>query len=133
MSDKNKVDTTAAPPNAAKKKNRTLIIAGVVIVLVIAAVLLLVIQGNSTSADMNAGSFTIEQSYSGPTTFTVQVTNYGNEYGSESLVCFVNIGVDSYSNSQTVDLAAGCSTTVTIVVVTPFGTTVTKNMCGVYF
>ncbi len=112
-----------------------LIIAGVAIVLVIAAILLLMMQGNgeSESADLEVGSFIIDQSVLGPTTFTVQVSNEGSASGSEALYCYVNIGVDSYENTQMVILAPGESTTVTIVVDTPYGTTVTEDMCGVYF
>ncbi len=134
MPEKNNVDT-AAPSGALKKRKTVLIIAGVAIVLVIAAILLLMMQGNgeSESADLQVGSFTIDQSVLGPTTFTVQVSNEGSASGSETLYCYVNIGVDSYDNSQMVILAPGESTTVTIVVDTPYGTTVTEDMCGAYF
>lgn len=134
MPEKNNVDT-AAPSGAPKKRKTMLIIAGVAILLVIAAILLLVMQGNgeSESADLEVGSFTIDQSVLGPTTFTVQVSNEGSASGSETLYCYVNIGVDSYENTQMVILAPGESTTVTIVVDTPYGTTVTEDMCGAYF
>jgi hypothetical protein len=134
MPEKNNVDT-AAPSGALKKRKTVLIIAGVVIVLVIAAILLLMMQGNgeSESADLEVGSFTIDQSVLGPTTFTVQVSNEGSASGSETLCCYVNIGVDSYDNSQMVILAPGESTTVTIVVDTPYGSTVSEDMCGAYF
>ena len=135
MPEKNNVDTAAAPSGAAKKRKTMLIIAGVAIVLVIAAILLLMMQGNgeSESADLEVGSFLIDQSVLGPTTFTIQVSNEGSASGSETLYCYVNIGVDSYYNSQMVILAPGESTTVTIVVDTPYGTTVTEDICGAYF
>lgn len=135
MSEKDKVDTAAAPPGTAKKRIRMLMIAGVAIVLVIAAILLLMMQGNdeSVSADLEVGSFTIDQSALGPTTFTVQVSNEGSASGSGTLYCYVNIGADSYNNTQMVTLDAGESTTVTIIVDTPYGTTVTEDMCGVNF
>jgi len=134
MPEKNNVDT-AAPSGAGKKRKTILIFAGVAIVLVIAAILLLMMQGNgeSESADLEIGALTIDQSVLGPTTFTVQVSNEGSASGSETLYCYVNIGVDSYDNSQMVILAPGESTTVTIVVDTPYGTTVTEDMCGAYF
>jgi hypothetical protein len=135
MSEKDKVEKAAEPPNKAKKRNRTLMIAGVAIVLVIVTVLLLIMQGNgeSENVDLEAGSFTIDQSALGPTTFTIQVSNEGSASGSGTLYCYVNIGTDSYNNTQMVTLAAGESTTVTIIVDTPYGTTVTEDMCGVYF
>jgi hypothetical protein len=133
MPGKNNVDT-AAPSGASKKRKTMLIIAGVALVLVIVAILLLM-QGNgeSESVDLEVGSITIDQSALGPTTFTVQVSNKGSASGSDTLYCYVNIGVDSYDNSQMVILAPGESTTVTIIVDTPYGTTVTEDMCGAYF
>lgn len=135
MPEKNNVGSAAAPSGAAKKRKTMLIVAGVTIVLVIAAILLLMVQGNgeSESADLEVVSFTIDQSALGPTTFTLQVSNGGSASGSETLYCYVNIGVDTYDNSQLVILAPGESTTVTIVVDTPYGTLVTEDMCGAYF
>lgn len=138
MSGETKVDTAATPPAVPKKKKQTLIIVGVVIIAIIIVIALLVanalIQNQSqATADFKATSWTVSQSLSGPTTFTVQVSNDGGSSGSGILYCFVNIGVNSYSNSHTVDLNVAGSTTVTIVVDTPYGTSVTKNMCGVYF
>jgi flagellar basal body-associated protein FliL len=137
MSEETKLDTdaTLAMP---KKKKQTLIIVGVVIIAIVIVIALLVanalIQNTpQATTDFKAASWNVSQSLSGPTTFTVQVTNDGGSSGSGTLYCFVNIGVNSYSNSHTVDLNAGGSTTVTIVVDTPYGTTVTKSMCGVYF
>lgn len=135
MPEKNNVDTAATPSGAPKNRKTMLILAGVAIVLVIAVILLLMMQGNgeSESSDLGVGSFTIDQSALGPTTFTVQVSNEGSASGSETLYCYVNIGVDSYENTQMVILAPGESTTVTIIVDTPYGTTVTEDMCGAYF
>ena len=138
MSDETNVNTAATQPGAPKKKKQTLIVAGVIIIAIVIVIALLVanalIQNQASStADFSSPSWTISQSLSGPTTFSVQVTNNGGSYGSGKLVCFVNIGVSSYSNTQTFDLNAGSSTTLTVVVDTPYGTTVTKNMCGVYF
>jgi len=135
MPEKNNVGSAVTPSGAAKKRKTMLIVTGVAIILVIVAILLVMMQGNdeSESADLEVGSFTIDQSALGPTTFTVQVSNEGSASGSETLYCYVNIGVDSYDNSQTVILAPGESTTVTIVVDTPYGTQVTEDMCGAYF
>jgi flagellar basal body-associated protein FliL len=122
---------------AKSKRNRNIMIVVVIAVVVVVALFVVnatIIQNQAEStADFQATSYTIDQSYSGPTTFTVQVSNDGDAYGSGTLYCFVNIGVDSYSNSQTVSLDEGSSTTVTIVVETPYGTTVTESMCGAYF
>ena len=51
----------------------------------------------------------------------------------EMLVCSVNNDVGIYANSQTIDLAAGESTLVMIVMPMNFGATVNKNMCSAYF
>ncbi len=121
MSEETKADTAAKPPAAPKRKKQTLIIVGVVMIAIIIVIALLVANAIIQSQPLPAAKFTatswsIDQSLSGPTTFTVQVTNDGGSSGSGTLYCFVNIGVNSYSNSQTFNLSPGGSTTVTIVV-----------------
>ena len=119
------------PPKSRKK---LFLVAGIIGIIAVIAILLIanaMIQ-NQPTANFQA-SWSIDQSLSGPTTFTVQVSNNGSAYGSKILVCYVNNGVGTYSNSQTVELNSGGSTTVTLVVPTNYGTTVTRSMCTVYF
>jgi len=119
------------PPKSRKK---LFLVAGIIGIIAVIAILLIanaMIQ-NQPTANFQA-SWSIDQSLSGPTTFTVQVSNNGSAYGSKILVCYVNNGVGTYSNSQTVALNAGGTMTVTLVVPTNYGTTVTRSMCTVYF
>ena len=120
------------PPKSRKKLFLVAGIIGIVAVIVILLIVNAILQ-NQPTADLQATSWSIDQSFSGPTTFTVQVSNNGSAYGSKILVCYVNNGVGTYSNSQTVALNAGGTMTVTLVVPTNYGTTVTRSMCTVYF
>ncbi len=133
MSEEDKGNSSARP-SASSKRKRTYLIVGVAIAVVaIVAILALVMMGANDGPNMSIETWSIDQSYSGPTTFTIEMQNTGNEAGSATLVCLVNNGVDLYTNSQTVNVNPGSSTTVTIVVPTNFGTTVTKSMCNVNF
>ncbi len=120
-----------APTRSRKKLFLAVGIIGIIAVIVILLIANAMIQ-NQPTADFQA-SWSIDQDLSGPTTFTVHVSNNGSAYGSTTLVCYVNNGVGMYSNSQTVALNAGGSTTVTLVVPTEYGTMVTRSMCTVYF
>lgn len=132
MSEEDKGNLSSRP--SASSKKRTYLIVGVVIVVVaIGAILAMVMMGANDGPNMSIETWSVDQSYSGQTTFTIEVTNTGNEAGSATLVCLVNNGIDLYTNSQTVNVNPGSSTTVTIVVPTNFGTTVTKSMCNVNF
>ena len=118
-----------------KSRNKLFLVAGVIVIILIIVALLIAnatIQSQAT-ANLRVTSWSIDQSYSGPTTFTVQVSNSGSADGSATLVCNIDNGVGTYTNSQAVALNPGDSTTVTIVVPTNYGTTVTTNMCTVYF
>lgn len=119
------------------KRNRNITIIVVVVVIAVVVILLAanaMIQSTPpATANIQVNSFTIDQSPAGPTTFTVTVTNDGNLYGSGTVYCYVNpevAGKGSYTNTQIVNLDPGSTTTVSIVVATPFGMTVTKSMCG---
>jgi hypothetical protein len=136
MSDETKVDTAATPPTAPKKKKQTLIIAGVVIIAIVIVIALLVANAMIQSqppatANIKVTSFTINQSLSGPTTFTVTVSNDGSDSGSGTVYCSVSptSGNGAYTNTQIVNLDPGSSKTISIIVETPFGMTVTKSMC----
>ncbi len=134
MSEDTKVDTAAKPPAAPKKKKQTLIIVGVVIAIVIVIALLVAnatIQSQpQATANIQVMAFNTDQSYLGPTTFNVTVSNVGSASGSGSVYCFVETDSGTYaSTSQSFSLDPGISTTVSVVVGTPFGTTVTTSMC----
>ena len=85
MSEDTKVDTAAKPPAAPKKKKQTLIIVGVVIAIVIVIALLVAnatIQSQpQATANIQVMAFNTDQSYLGPTTFNVTVSNVGSASG----------------------------------------------------
>ena len=118
-------------PKSRKKLFLAVGIIGIAVVIIILLALNSMIQ-NQPTPNFQA-SWSINQDISGPTTFTVQVWNNGSAYGSKVLVCYVNNGVGTYSNSETVSLNAGGTSTVTLEVPTEFGTEVTRSMCTVYF
>lgn len=133
MSEEEKGNSSSIPSGSTKRKRMYLIVGVVIAVVAIVSILALVMMGANDGPNMSIETWSINQSYSGPTTFTIEIKNTGNEAGSAKLVCFVNNGVDLYTNSQTVNVNPGSTTTVTIVVPTNFGTTVTKSMCAVNF
>lgn len=131
ISKPNPASASVAPT---KKRNKTLLIVAVAVVITIVATLLVanaMIQGQPT-ANIQATSWSISQSATGPTTFTVTVQNTGGAGGDAVVSCDVHIpGAAPYSGSKTVYVTEGGTQTVTVVVDTPFGTAVTKDMCVV--
>jgi hypothetical protein len=130
-----------APAITNKPKRTALIVAIIAIVAVVVVILLVIIattQGQSSSS-IQVNSWSIEQSYSGPTTFTVTVENTGSVQGSGTIYCEVTVPapasggmVQDYHSTKLVTLSPGDGAqTYTITVDTPFGTTVTNNMCSV--
>jgi cytoskeletal protein RodZ len=131
-------------PAPSSRRNRNIVIIVVVVVIAIVAIVFVanaIIQSQPQSqsqatANIQVTSFAIDQSVSGPTTVTVQVSNYGSASGSGTVHCSIDEGtgaIGAYTNSQAISIDPGSSRTVTIVVATPYGTSVTKSMCSVYF
>lgn len=127
--------TKSSPPKS--KKNRNIAIIVVVVVIAIVAILLaanaMIQSSPPATANIQVNYFTIDQTPAGPTTFTVTVTNEGALSGYGTVYCWVNpevAGTGSYTNTQIVNLDPGSTTTVSIVVATPYAMTVTKSMCG---
>jgi hypothetical protein len=124
-------------PSKSKKKRNIAIIVGVIGFAIAAVVILLAVNAGMQTQRINsfeASDVHGYQSLLGPTTFYATVTNNGATSSYASLTFVVDEGnLGSWTNSQVVPLDAGASTTVTIEVPTPYGTTVTSEMYSYYF
>ena len=124
-------------PVKPKSKRNIIIIVAVIVVVAIVATLLVanaMVQSQPT-ADISDTNWTIAQDISGPTMFNVTVTNSGGAIGSAIIECNVNEPSlmygppTNYNSTQVISLNGGDTQTYSIVVNTPFGTTVTSDMC----
>jgi hypothetical protein len=120
-----------------KPRKKLLLVIGVIAIISVIATLLVanaMIQSTpQATANIQVTSFKIDRSPVGPTTFTVTVSNDGTLSGYGTVYCYVNpevAGTGAYTNTKTINLDPGSSTTVSIVVETPFGMTVTQSICG---
>lgn len=137
------MDTNTSNGNektANKSKSKKLwigIVAAIVIVIVAALFLANALIQSQPVANFEAKSWSIDQEATGATTFTMTVQNTGNNGGNAIMECGVFVpsslggSATEYNNTQTVYLTAGETQTLTITVDTPFGTTITKDMCVV--
>jgi hypothetical protein len=133
-----------APP--AKKSRKTIAI--VAVVAVIAIVILLIVAASVLSAarNNNGGNFSLSPEpdiryvsatysqavISGDLTVNADFTNMGDAIGTSTITIYVQETSGTYSNVGSVTLAPGQTKTVTLVVNTPFGTSIDSSMFDIY-
>ncbi len=131
-------DLSSMPSRPKSRKNLIIMVAVIVVIAIVATLLVAnsVVQSQPT-ANISATNWTMDQGITGPTTFNVTVTNSGGAIGSATIQCVVYIPAadggnqTNYNTTQVISLGSGVTQTCSIVVNTPFGTTVTTDMCAV--
>ena len=132
------------PPPSGKSNNATKVVA--VVVVAVVAVIILAALASSLGSSNNGGgkpyvpkanvqyvSATFSQDpISGDVTLNVKVTNTGDAIGSKTIHVSIQENSGTYTNTKTVSLAPGETTTYEVVVNTPFGTGVTSGMIDVW-